>query len=689
MWLAVAAAALPSGVGGVSELTFSVEDVSGKDWAATGIVVSVELANERAFATIERVQLRSLSQELRDVRIDCPRLELSGSTIACKRAQVAANWVTGGAQSLRASVVYDRSDGSLDLAAESVRVGSGTAAVTLALHSAGWTAMADLQRVPVAPLLKLAGDLKLPMPALSGEGFASLSARVRGAEQGLYESVVKASFTDLTVNNESGSIASDKLDAQLEATARKTSSAWEFSAELQSSRGQAYFQPIFLDLGAHNVSLRSSGKLSGSALTLDSFTLAHVGVAHVSGRALVDFDQEQPLRSADVEVKNLEFPGAYSSYLQPLLLETSFKSMTTAGSLAGRVIVEGGSPESVDLVFKNVTADDGAGNFALAGLQGDWHWSSQVAGAAEAEDATAAASGLRWNSGALFGLELGAGELQFTSSGRQFVLLQPTRIALLDGAMAIESLRVRNAGMPQVAFIIDATIEPISVPGLCKVFGWPEFGGSVGGTISKLRMREGVLSLGTTLEARVFDGDVTISDLRLEQPFGQWPRFYSNISLDRLDLELVTRAFSFGRITGRLSGAINGLQLFNWAPVAFDARLHTAPGDRSRHRISQRAVESIGSIGGGGAGMTAALSSGFLRFFDDFNYDRLGWSCRLENEVCVMDGVASAPNGGYYLVKGSGLPRIDVIGSARRVDWPRLVQQLIAVTESEGPTIGN
>jgi hypothetical protein len=52
-----------------------------------------------------------------------------------------------------------------------------------------------------------------------------------------------------------------------------------------------------------------------------------------------------------------------------------------------------------------------------------------------------------------------------------------------------------------------------------------------------------------------------------------------------------------------------------------------------------------------------------------------------------MDGVAPAPNGGYYLVKGRGLPRIDVIGSSRRVDWPRLVRQLIDATKSGGPTV--
>jgi hypothetical protein len=200
-------------------------------------------------------------------------------------------------------------------------------------------------------------------------------------------------------------------------------------------------------------------------------------------------------------------------------------------------------------------------------------------------------------------------------------------------------------------------------------------------------MREGVITLGAALKAQVFNGEVAISDLRLEQPFGNWPRFAANIAFDNLDLEPITSAFEFGRITGRISGSINGLQLFNWQPVAFAADLHTPVGDRSRHRISQRAVENIGSMGGGGAGITQALSSGLLRYFEDFNYDRLGISCRLQNDICHMDGVAAAPHGGYYLVQGKGLPRIDVIGDARRVDWPRLLRQLIAITQSGGPVV--
>jgi hypothetical protein len=195
------------------------------------------------------------------------------------------------------------------------------------------------------------------------------------------------------------------------------------------------------------------------------------------------------------------------------------------------------------------------------------------------------------------------------------------------------------------------------------------------------------LTLPAPLDAHVFDGRVRVSDLRLEDAFGKWPRLDADIELERLDLEQVTHAFSFGRITGRLSGRVHHLKLFDWMPVAFDAELHTPADDTATHRISQRAVATISSIGGSGASVTAALSSGFLRFFQDFSYDRLGWSCRLENEVCAMNGIEAAKSGGFYIVKGEGLPRIDVIGNAERVDWPRLVEQLRAAMQSQGAEV--
>jgi hypothetical protein len=83
--------------------------------------------------------------------------------------------------------------------------------------------------------------------------------------------------------------------------------------------------------------------------------------------------------------------------------------------------------------------------------------------------------------------------------------------------------------------------------------------------------------------------------------------------------------------------------------------------------------------------VTAALQSGVLKFFDDYRYERIGLACRLENDVCTMSGIE--PTGvGYYLVKGRGVPRIDVIGNQGQVAWPQLVAQLASGIQN-GPTV--
>ena len=51
-----------------------------------------------------------------------------------------------------------------------------------------------------------------------------------------------------------------------------------------------------------------------------------------------------------------------------------------------------------------------------------------------------------------------------------------------------------------------------------------------------------------------------------------------------------------------------------------------------------------------------------------------------------MMGVEAAENG-YYLIKGGGLPRIDVIGYNSRLDWGVLMQRLSRITHSDEANI--
>jgi hypothetical protein len=193
----------------------------------------------------------------------------------------------------------------------------------------------------------------------------------------------------------------------------------------------------------------------------------------------------------------------------------------------------------------------------------------------------------------------------------------------------------------------------------------------------------------------VFDGRIAVTSLAMERPFGVAPTVQADLAVTGVDLLAMTEVFDFGSISGRLDGQVDGLRLVDWTPVAFDARFATVPRKGVRQRISQRAVQNISSVGD--ASFVTSLQGQLIGLFDDFGYRRIGIACRLRNQVCEMSGLdgggpapgSSAPGssgsgaGGFTIVQGSGVPRLNVVGFNRRVDWPTLVERLQAVGSGE------
>jgi hypothetical protein len=114
--------------------------------------------------------------------------------------------------------------------------------------------------------------------------------------------------------------------------------------------------------------------------------------------------------------------------------------------------------------------------------------------------------------------------------------------------------------------------------------------------------------------------------------------------------------------------------------VHFLAWLGTPENDDSQHLISQKAVNSIAQIGG--SGTSDLLSRTILKLFNTFQYDRIGIGCSLNDGVCQLSGLeATALN--YTIVKGGGLPRIEVMGFNSRVDWTVLIERLARISDSD------
>jgi hypothetical protein len=624
---------------------------------------------------------------LKGLSLDCPDLRITGDALRCERGRLSGAFGSLGVQDTRFDAER-RADGSLRMTFDAFAAAGGRGRLDVETKGAAWRADADLASLDIAGLAGVAKPLVALPEGFTVAGRASGKLHASGAGDALRTAGADLAIERLDFSDEAGALAGEKVAGAVvvEATA-DGSSRMPARGRITLAGGQAYSDPVFLDFGAHHAELAFDGTLDTASgrLAADSFTLDHADVLKARGSATVDFAGETLLPTGRIRIESLELSNALPAYVQPFLVGTTLKDIAGSGTIRGDVAIDGGLPTRAALDLEGVTFDSPTSAISLEGLGGRLNWyddASRTALAGTIDD-DLFESRLEWKAGRLWGLELGPASLPFATTGRNFRLLSPVTLPVFDGGLAIGTLRVRHAGTEEMYVRFDAEVRPISVALLSRAFGWPEFQGTLEGRIPGLQLRQGVVTLDGALEARVFDGRVAVKELRLQDPLGKFPRLFANIGIEGLDLDLVTRTFEFGSITGRLSGYVSDLETFGWMPEAFDAFLFTPPDDASKHRISARAVTNLSSIGGGsGGGVAAALQGGFLRFFDDYRYDRLGLSCRLANDVCLMGGVLPAP-GGYYIVKGAGLPRINVIGSQSRVAWTTLVRQLASAMESE------
>lgn len=662
-------------------LRLDVDEVSTGGVRAAGISATLDLGSQpepAAEVSISRAQLASPIGELRNVEVKCGVVVVRGGRQACEQATFAARGGPTGTLRFGGNAVYDGSAGTLEVRGSGLAIADGRARFTVRSDARGWSVSVDGTQLASARLRELASPwLQLPED-ITVEGPIDLHVDGRfDASRTRLEARIDS--TGLGFTNEDGTYVGEGLAGTTALSIELTGERTRFDARLEANAGQSLAGMVLLDFGANPATLEARGELAGDGLRIESFTLAQRDLLQARGEARLRLGDTPGLATGRIEIERLQFPAAYASFLQIALAATDFGALTTRGQASGAIELTENRPVSIDARLENLDLEDARQKFSMLNVNGRIHWSPEGRSAPEV-------SHLEWQYGSAYGLSGGAARIDFRIQGMGFELVREARLPIFDGALRVSELAIRRFGSSDAELDFAARIEPISMPLLSRAFGWPEMQGQLAGSIPGVTYRDGLLAVEGDLIANVFDGTIVASGLRLRDPLGPWPRLYADVRARRLDLELVTRTFPIGTITGRLDGDILGLELFNWSPVAFDARLFSTPGDRSRRRISQKAVTSISSIGGGGGTVTAALQSGVLRFFDDFNYDRIGISCRLQNEVCLMGGI-ERPGGGYYLVKGRGLPRIDVVGSEGRVDWPVLVSQIVNAMRSEGPSI--
>jgi hypothetical protein len=402
-------------------------------------------------------------------------------------------------------------------------------------------------------------------------------------------------------------------------------------------------------------------------LTIQELRLNDPGSLSLSGSAeLAAGESGWALQRLVIDALDAQLSTLWPRWLEGPAAAAGFPDLSAQGRISGTLDWRVDGEGRIDLEGDDLGLQDPLERAGVRGLD------AELSGTHEALRV-----GLAWEALDVLGLPLGTGRARLHRDEVGLRLLDPVRVALFDGALVVDGLALLEAPTLESQLVLDVRIEPLDLARLTRALGLPELGGRLAGSFPGVTYRDQRLAFTGGIQIDAFSGSIEVQELVIERLFGSAPALAAQIELERLDLLQLTGAFGFGRMEGQASGWIRDLRLVNWRPVAMDARFYTHE-DVPRRRISQRAVDNLSSLGGGGS---AVISGTILRLFEDFPYQRAGLACRLANNICQLDGVAQHESGGFLIVEGRGLPRLDIVGHRRLVDWPQLINQLAGMIE--------
>jgi hypothetical protein len=183
--------------------------------------------------------------------------------------------------------------------------------------------------------------------------------------------------------------------------------------------------------------------------------------------------------------------------------------------------------------------------------------------------------------------------------------------------------------------------------------------GRLGGRLDPVDIDRKRMTSGGELTGELFGGRLDIRQVTVERPFGTGREIGADVTVDRIDLERLSAALGIGRVTGRLSGSVEGLRLAYGQPVAFHLAMASVPVKGVTQSVSLKAVNSISLVSTGSA-LSGLGSSLMTRFFREFPYEKIGFGCDLKNDVFTVRGLIHE-DGVEYLVKRRFFGGINVV----------------------------
>jgi hypothetical protein len=233
-------------------------------------------------------------------------------------------------------------------------------------------------------------------------------------------------------------------------------------------------------------------------------------------------------------------------------------------------------------------------------------------------------------------------------------------------------------GMPTLSTRL--TLNQVKLGPLLSVLWSHPVQGTIDGKLDPIVFKEGRIKSQGILRSEIFGGEMVFSRIGASGIFTPAPVFRLNAQWQDLNLEEITGHTTFGKIQGLLDGNVKDLEIAYGQPQRFDLLMETEEKRGIPQRISVKAVDSIGRIGGGqspflgAAGIVASL-------FKEFPYKKIGIHAKLRNDIFQVNGTIKE-DGREYMIKRSGFSGVNVVNQNpdNRIGFKDMVKRIKRVT---------
>lgn len=435
----------------------------------------------------------------------------------------------------------------------------------------------------------------------------------------------------------------------------------KLNAQIEISGGEMLVNELYVDYNSFPVTIDVTAYLNDDFDYVIDGSIINQQSMQLDAKVLLNQQFDWNLPQLKLLVKDSHYFN--QQILDSMLGIYGFGNTQMSGGFELILNLDKGNFQDGHLSFNDYFALNNKRKIQVNALNGIVHWDWLN---------TSANSKLDWQELLLAGMPVNAGQASFNVTKNQFSLLGEHEFSVFDGSIIIKELMADELFTPSTNMTMNASILPISLKLISEKLNWPTMSGTISGEIPGMIKRGSVIEFLGALRLSVFQGEMLVENLSLERLFGVAPVIAADVTFQGFDLALLTETFGFGQITGKLAGNINELRITNWKTDRMDAHVYTVKTKGTKQTISQRAIDNISSLGG----IKGAISKTFLRFFEDFSYQRIELSCKLHNSVCEIGGMKNQDNQ-FVIVEGGGIPKINIVGFVRTINWEEFISRLL------------